>query len=240
MSSDPRGSWSPTREPDRAGHRDPALRRGDHRCGGMRPVRRPLSKPLGGHGDRGWDHLAAYAIERGVIWAIVGALVVAAAARLAASDCRSVKRSSGRAPACPAARRVGRLHRAQAFRWRDQAGRPLAPAARLHALPGVPLAILLARAAGTRAVECALAALAGAVLAVLLSGGDRTVIVTLQVVPRRCRHRRGAHPASRSRGPPNARLARYRWHLTARRGRLADGVHEAGAIGEGDGLDAVT
>jgi len=143
-----------------------------------------LSEPLAGQGDQGWGRLAAYAIERGVIWAIVGALVVAAAAAAFGSV---------RVP-------LGQAFVGAGTGWLGGAAGGAGYIAIKHfggvteqeahwlllivsvALPGVSLAVVLARATGTRAGECALAALAGAVLAVLLSGGDRTVMLTLQVV----------------------------------------------------------
>lgn len=49
-------------------------------------------------------------------------------------------------------------------------------------LPGLLLAGTLARSAGARAGECRLAALAGAAVAALLTGDDRTLLITLGAV----------------------------------------------------------
>ena len=143
-----------------------------------------LSQPLAGQGDRGWGRLAAYAIERGVIWAIVGALVVA----VAAAAFGGVRVPLGQAFVGAGTGWLGGAAGGAGYIAIKHFGGVTEQDAQWLllivsiALPGVPLAMVLARAAGARAGECALAALAGAVLAVLLSGGDRTVMVTLQVV----------------------------------------------------------
>jgi hypothetical protein len=143
-----------------------------------------LSDPLSGRGEPKWGRLAAYAIERGVIWAIVGACVAAA---VAAAFGRS-RVPLGQAFVGAGAGWLGGAAGGAGYMAMKQFGGVTEQDAQwlllfvAIALPAVPLARVLARAAGARPGECALAALAGAGLAALVSEGDRTLMLTVHVV----------------------------------------------------------
>ncbi|MEA2151391.1 MAG: hypothetical protein QOD69_3221 [Solirubrobacteraceae bacterium] len=141
-----------------------------------------VSDPLQGDSSMAdWDRLASYAIERGVIWAIVGAAVAAAVA---------VAFNRSRVPLGPAlvgagagllgGAAGGAAHIALSRFGGYENGWLLAFVA--VALPGVWLARVLARRAGAHTSECVLAALAGAAVAGLFSDGQRLENITLQIV----------------------------------------------------------
>lgn len=143
-----------------------------------------LSDPLAGARDAPlWSRLEEYAIERGMIWAIVGAVLAAA---VAATFGRV------RVPLGPAFVGAGAGWIAGAAGGAGHVAiRELIEHAewlmRLVgiALPGMALAVVLARSAGARAGECALAALTGAVVGSLLGTEQipgRTLRLTVHVV----------------------------------------------------------
>lgn len=143
-----------------------------------------LSKPLAGRGEPVWGRLAGYAIERGVIWAIIGAVVAGAAA----ATFGRVRVPLGAALVGAGAGWLGGAAGGAAYMaMKHFAGisEQEAQWLLLFALlvpPAMLLAAALARVAGARADECALAAVAGAVVAALVTGDNRTLLVTLGAV----------------------------------------------------------
>jgi hypothetical protein len=142
-----------------------------------------VSASLSGKGDPKWGRLGAYAIERGLIWAIVGAVVAAA---VAATFAR-VWIPLGAAFVGAGAGWLGGAAGGAGY----MAMKYFGGISELHshwllilvaiALPGMAVAVVLARIAGARAGQTALAALAGAALAAPLTGG-RTLSLTEHVV----------------------------------------------------------
>jgi len=143
-----------------------------------------LSESLARRGEPGWGRLAGYAVERGTIWALVGAGAVAAAAAAFRGD---------RVPLGPAlvGAGAGWLGGAaggagyMAIKYfgaiTEQDAHWLLLLCAIGA-PAIVLATVLARYAGASVVECVLSALAGAAIAALLHGGNRTMLLTLHVM----------------------------------------------------------
>jgi len=143
-----------------------------------------LSKPLAGQGEPQWGRLAGYAIERGVIWAIIGAGAAAvAAATFGRSRVPLGAALYGAGAGWLGGAAGGAGYMAMKFfggvTERDAHWLLLLPTL---VLPGLLLAAVLARAADARAGECRLAAVAGAMVAALLSGDNRMLGVTLGAV----------------------------------------------------------
>ncbi len=143
-----------------------------------------LTEPLSGRGDPKWGRLAAYAAERGVIWAIIGAVVTA----VVAASFGRVRVPLGHAVVGAGAAGLGGALGGAGLQAMRQFGDLTAADAHwllrfvLLALPAVALAVVLARAAGIRAAECAVAALAGAIVAALFYPDDRTARLTVHAL----------------------------------------------------------
>lgn len=137
-----------------------------------------------GAGEGQWARLAGYATERGVIWAIIGAIVLGTAA-VAFGRSRvplgSVVVGAGAGLLGGAAggagymalKHFGEVYDGRAEQW-------LIVFVSL-ALPGLLLAGSLARLGGARAGECALAAVAGAALGATFTG-QPTLLIPLTAV----------------------------------------------------------
>lgn len=143
-----------------------------------------LSRPLAGRGEPPWGRLAGYAIERGVIWALIGAVV----AGVAAATFGRARVPLGATLVGAGAGWLGGAVGGAAYMAMKHFGGITEQDAQwllLLALlvpPALLLAGPLARFAGARVYECALAAVAGAVVAALITGYDRTLLVTLGAV----------------------------------------------------------
>ena len=143
-----------------------------------------LSASLRGRGEATWGRLAAYAIERGLIWAIVGAVVaaaVAAAFARARMPLGAAFVGAGAGGLGGAAGGAGYMAM-KYFGHIDEADSHWVLNLVAIALPGMALAVVLARLAGARAGQTALAALTGAALAALLNGHNRPLSLTLAAV----------------------------------------------------------
>lgn len=143
-----------------------------------------LSEPLAGRGDGEWGRLAGYAVERGLLWAIVGAIVAAAVAAAFGRSRLPLGQAvvgAGAGWLGGAAGGAGYVAMKQFGQITEQDAHWLLVFAAVG-LPAIVLARVLARAAGASVGECMLAALAGAVVAALLSAGDRTTLLTAHVL----------------------------------------------------------
>lgn len=143
-----------------------------------------VTRPLSGRGEPEWGRLAGYAIERGVIWAVIGALVAAAVA-VAFGRVRvpvgAVLVGAGAGLLGGAAGGAGYMA-LKLFAGID-AGRDAEWLLVFvsWALPGLFLAGSLARRAGARAGECRLAAVAGAAVTAMFAG-DPMLLIPLGAV----------------------------------------------------------
>jgi hypothetical protein len=143
-----------------------------------------LSDPLKNQGSSDWSRVAGYAIERGVIWAIIGAVVVAVAAAtfgrvrvplgpaLIGAGAGFLSGAAGGA-ALIALKRFGGADTHE-YDWLLTLI-SIAP-------PALWLARVLAGIVDVGARDCQLAVLAGAAAAALVNSGDRTSVITLQAV----------------------------------------------------------
>jgi hypothetical protein len=154
-------------------------------CAGL--VAALLSDPDGSGRGQGWvNHLTDYAIERGLIWAIVGAVVAAAVAAAFAHvriplGAAVVGAGAGwLGGAAGGAGVIAIKHVAHITEDHWQWSLQLVAIA----LPGMALAVVLARTVGARAGQFALAGLTGAALAALpmLYSPDRTLRLTVHVL----------------------------------------------------------
>ena len=143
-----------------------------------------LTEPLAGRGEADWGRLAGYAIERGTIWAIIGAVVAGTAAATfgrARVPLGATLVGAGAGWLGGATGGAGYMAMKLFADISEQDAHWLLLLAALG-LPGLLLAGTLARSAGARAGECRLAALAGAAVAALLTGDGRTLLITLGAV----------------------------------------------------------
>ena len=143
-----------------------------------------LTRPLSGEGEGQWGRLAGYAAERGVIWAIIGAVVLATAA-VAFGRSRvplgSVVVGAGAGLLGGAAGGAGYMALKQFGEVYDGGAESWLIVFVSLALPGLLLAGSLARLAGARAGECALAAVAGAAVGAAFTGKP-TLLIPLHAV----------------------------------------------------------
>ncbi|MDX6690937.1 MAG: hypothetical protein QOG15_2394 [Solirubrobacteraceae bacterium] len=142
-----------------------------------------VSNPLADKGATDTERLVAYAIERAAIWAIIGGVVAWA---LAAAFGGAVM-PLGRAIAGAVAGAIGGAAGGAAFiALKDMSNASPSDWVLVFVLLGLPALVLapgLARAAGARAGECTLAALAGVAVAALLHSGDsRAFLITAHAV----------------------------------------------------------
>ena len=137
-----------------------------------------------GEGEGQWARLAGYATERGVIWAIIGAIVLGAAA-VAFGRSRvplgSVVVGAGAGLLGGAAGGAGYMALKQFGEVHDGRGEQWLIVFVSLVLPGLLLAGSLARLAGARAGECALAAVAGAAVGAAFAGKP-TLLIPLHAV----------------------------------------------------------
>jgi hypothetical protein len=130
-----------------------------------------------------WSRLSGYAIERGAIWAIIGAIVVGAAA----TAFGRVRVPLGQALTGAGAGFLGGAVGGAAFIALKRFGHATHEYDWLLTLisiapPAILQARVLAGVVGVSARDCELAALAAAAAAALVHNGDRTWIITLHAV----------------------------------------------------------
>ncbi len=141
-----------------------------------------LTDPLAGKGsDDDASRIAAYAIERGVLWAIIGGLVAIVATSLLARTrivraafSGTISGALGGAAGGAAFAALNRLAEVDGQRW--------SMAFLLVGIPALALSAILARAAGRAAGGLALGALGGAALAALITDGGRSGRLTLHAL----------------------------------------------------------
>jgi len=144
-----------------------------------------LSRSLVGVGDGAWGRVAGYALERGVIWTLIGAVVVAATAATFGGGVSLPTTFEG-----AVAGALGGAAGGAAYMVLKHFGDVTEQDSFwlllfiVTALPGLALAAPIARAAHrpSRAAACALAACAGAAAAALFTGGDRIVLLTMRAL----------------------------------------------------------
>ena len=143
-----------------------------------------LTRPLSGRGEERWSRLAAYAIERGVIWAIIGALVAAAVA-VAFGRVRvplgAILVGAGAGLLGGAAGGAGYMALKLFSGVEEISTSEWLLVFVMWGLPGLFLAGSLARLAGARPGECRLAALAGAAVTATFTG-DPMLLIPLGAV----------------------------------------------------------
>jgi hypothetical protein len=142
-----------------------------------------VSHPLADRGTSDSERLVAYAIERGAIWAIIGAVVAWALASAFGGAVMPVGHAIGGAVAGA----IGGAAGGAAFiALKDMSDAHPSEWVLVFVLLGLPALVLapgLARAAGARAGECTLAALAGAAVAALLHSADsRTFLISAHAI----------------------------------------------------------
>lgn len=137
-----------------------------------------------GEGEGQWARLVGYATERGVIWAIIGAIVLGAAA-VAFGRARvplgSVVIGAGAGLLGGAAGGAGYMALKQFGEVYDGRAEQWLLVFVSLVLPGLLLAGSFARLGGARAGECALAAVAGAAVGALFTG-QPTLLIPLTAV----------------------------------------------------------
>ena len=144
-----------------------------------------LSEPLRFRGEESdWARLGAYAIERGVVWAIVGAIVAAAAAAVfgrARMPLGQALVGAGAGWLGGAAGGAGYMALKSFGGVTEQEAHWLLTLVSVG-LPAVLLARVLARRAGASVGECVLAAVAASVVAALLRSDDRDLLLAVHAV----------------------------------------------------------